>query len=106
MNLDLARTPLLGFTSWRHRVWSGHGERQAFRQRLRAVLTEDGVQLVKADVGRAESGQPVWYLTILHPSLGVRSLRAALEQGVDPYSPRSLQNLQGRLRAWLERSAS
>ncbi len=101
-NQPLAQILLgVGLAGLGYYLWTGYTERQEFRQHLRDGLNEVGIGLVKADVGRKATGEPVWYLTIQHPTLGVHSLRAALPLGVDPYSADSLRNLLTRLRNWL-----
>ena len=68
-----------------------------FKDALAGCLEEYGVGLVDAELGKDESGNPVWYVTLNHPWDGILTYHADLAAGVDPYSASTLDDLLERL---------
>ena len=81
-------------------AWKAYQRRQQFRGTLQEQLQECGIDLISLEVGRLESGVPIWHLTVQHPSFGVQALNAELSKDTDPYSDAALHDLMQRIVAW------
>ena len=79
-------------------AWS---KRKTFKEVLRGALAESQVEFVSANLVRGPSNKPIWHVTINSPSTGVQTCYADFPSGTDPYNVSTLDELIGRLLAFV-----
>jgi hypothetical protein len=87
----------LGLAGLGYLIYQGYQQRTEFKAGLSRRLREFGIDLVTADVGRSESGAPIWHVTVRHPVRGIQAFVAAFPPTADPYSESTLDELAPRL---------
>ena len=81
-------------------AYAAHERRQHFRGNLVAALQEQGLELINAELGRMNSGEPLWHITVLHPGLGVQAMTARFPSNTDPLSDQTQSDLVSRVVSW------
>ena len=76
---------------------SARDQKKRFKQALEAGLSDYGVGLVSAELGRAASGGPSWIVTLNHPWQGLLSYHVDFRRGRNAYHANTLSEVIDRL---------
>ena len=60
-----------GLVGLGYAAYSARERRQQFRSNLIVALQEQGLDLINSEIGRMNSGEPLWHITVRDPALGV-----------------------------------
>lgn len=88
---------LLGLGVAGYFALSEYDRRRAFEAALRTALDERGGNFVSARLGRSDTGNPVWYVTVNHPWQGLTTYSAEFPVGTDAYSEATCHDLITRV---------
>ena len=76
---------------------SSREKHRRFHDALSKALLGHQIELVSAELGRKQTGERVWVLTINRSPEGVRTYQAAFPHNVDPYSESTFRDLYCRI---------